>query len=75
MNDEHTLDLPQMALDSLGDIALGNDSTADAYILGWMDGWHKAQAHMERKDMERAVNTRSARCFGLIAESTAACPI
>ena len=52
MNDEHALDLPQMALDSLGDIALGSDSPADAYILGWMDGWHKAQAHMERKDME-----------------------
>lgn len=52
MNDEHALDLPQMALDALGDIALGSDPPTDAYILGWMDGWHKAQAHMERKDME-----------------------
>lgn len=50
MNDEHALDLPQMALDSLGDIALGGDSPADAYILGWMDGWHKAQEYTDKKD-------------------------
>ena len=50
MNDEPALDLPQMALDSLGDIALGSDSPADAYILGWMDGWHKAQEYTDKKD-------------------------
>ena len=52
MNDEHALDLPQMALGSIGYIALGSDSPVDAYVLGWLDGRHKAQEYTDKEDTE-----------------------
>lgn len=41
-NEIPMLDLTQMALDGLADAGLGNDSPAEAYIIGWRDGWDKA---------------------------------
>lgn len=36
------IDLTQQALDSLADAGLGSESPAEAYVIGWQDGWRRA---------------------------------
>lgn len=54
----NVLDLTQMALDGLADVGLGNDSPAEAYIIGWRDGWDKALAYAIR--VEEALDEETA---------------
>ena len=51
-NEIPMLDLTQMALDGLADAGLGNDSPAEAYIIGWRDGWAYAIRVEEALDEE-----------------------
>lgn len=36
------IDLTQQALDALASSGLGNDSPAEAYVLGYQAGWREA---------------------------------
>lgn len=57
-NENPMLDLTQMALGSLADAGLGNDSPAEAYVIGWRDGWDKALAYAIR--VEEALDEETA---------------
>jgi hypothetical protein len=46
------IDLVQQALNALADAGLGNDSPAEAFVIGYQAGWQEALDAARRKAME-----------------------
>ncbi|KFI51716.1 hypothetical protein [Bifidobacterium biavatii] len=53
------IDHVQLALNDLADVGLGNDSPAEAFIIGWQAGWDKCleyvrylESKLDKEDLD-----------------------
>lgn len=44
VDENNHIDIDQQALDALADAGLGNDSPAEAFVIGYRAGWDQALA-------------------------------